>query len=376
MSGCGFHKYKPHFKFDTFKENTDSLEKAHKSNSHIIQLATDYINQKNGITTAAKELFAPVTAATDTARDVLTTTAKKIAEDQTALTKSNHADIKNINIEVVERISKQAEIQKQYADAVLKQVESKIDERTKETLENISKTAEDIRDDVMRVRTANVNEIQQVKERMIEQDEHLKDLHKEMRDEQSGTREILSKHTSTLEEIQAAIRKDFEELPNVDASTSTEPSTSVEAPSTSKKLTKEELKKIINDKMMDEYKAEFNIRGSNREDLEVVNKALDKIINDKRDLDPVKYTKNTFIEKYNALYGESAYNQLDKSSGSGLVSKGKKKKNLERVKLLLASHKAGNSAGVNEFMDLLKKLLKQNEISKSDYENFLKMWST
>jgi hypothetical protein len=46
------------------------------------------------------------------------------------------------------------------------------------------------------------------------------------------------------------------------------------------------------------------------------------------------------------------------------------------MNLLLASHEAGNSAGVNEFMELLKKLLKQNEISKSDYDKFLKQWST
>ncbi len=382
MSGCGFTGYRPKFKFITFKESTDELEKAGRSDIRLIQLVTDYINEKNGISSAAKDLFAPVIKATDDKNkkhDDLLKTQKDLTDKidvKNTILETAITDSKNVNRELIEKISKQAEIQKEYADAVLKQVETKIDDKTKETLENISKTADEIKDDVMRVRTANVSEIQQVKERMVEQDEHLKDLRKELVSESSGTRATLSNHSSALEEIQEAIKNNFKELPHADISVAEpRPTTdAVDKPTPSpktgdtEKVALNKIRNILKDKMK-KLNGNFNARGNPTiEQMQRAESAIDRLIKDNKteSLKGKSLTKNQISEIYNAEYGKGSFDNIDVNTGSGL----------NRVKLLLASHQAGNSAGVNEFMDLLKKLLKQNEISKSDYDKFLEQWST
>ena len=332
---------------------------------------------------AAKDLFSPITKATDDQtkkqeqiandQSVLTT---KLDKKQTLLANSLHVDSLGVNKELIERISKQAEIQKDYADAVLKQVEAKVDEKTKETLENISKTAEELRDDVMRVRTANANEIQSVKERIVEQGENLKDLHNEIVTEKTATSKKLQKHTEALDEIQEALKKDVDDISSTESSTTKgSPSPSpVVGPSPSASSSQvpntDELKKKIVEKLKP---SKFRANRCTKSDLVVINQAIDNLKAHGKDIPANTYTKNRIRELYDKSFGAGEYKKLVERYGLGLKDKDQ---DMERMKLLLASHQAGNSAGVNEFMELLKKLLKQNEISKSDYDKFLEQWST
>ena len=383
MSGIGFTGYRPKFKGVTFRDYTDTLEKANRSDIRLIQLVSDYINEKNGISSAAKDLFAPVIKATDDQNkkhDDLVKTQTELTDKlgvKNTILETAMADTQNVNRELIERISKQAEIQKEYADAVLKQVDTKIDEKTKETLENISKTADEVKDDVLRVRTANATEMQQVKERIVEQSENLKDLRKEMSEEKSGTREVLSKHTDALEEIQASLRKDFAELPHADMS-AVEPPPYPKTGDTEKEAINR-MRNVLKNKMKT-LNSTFNARGNpTMEQMQRAESAVDKLIQDNKteSLKDKKLSKKQISDIYDKEYGKGSFDAIDVNVGSGIKNKSRsKKKDLERMKLLLASHQAGNSAGVNEFMDLLKKLLKQNEISKSDYDKFLQQWST
>ena len=61
---------------------------------------------------------------------------------------------------------------------------------------------------------------------------------------------------------------------------------------------------------------------------------------------------------------------MPSTSGSGFD----KEKNMMLVNLLLASNRAGNDAGFNEFKEKLNKLLSKKMISSSDYEKFVKNW--
>jgi hypothetical protein len=86
-----------------------------------------------------------------------------------------------------------------------------------------------------------------------------------------------------------------------------------------------------------------------------------------------QYRKKRIGERF-----EDPYLRYDEylKTGKGLDSKlnSAAVNDINRIQVLLASNNAGNDAGLQEFLKILKKLLRQKIMTKTDYNRFVESW--
>ena len=126
--------------------------------------------------------------------------------------------------------------------------------------------------------------------------------------------------------------------------------------------TRENILKALNDGMIHEFDENSKSEPSKKyTDFQIFHDAFRKMKPKSAFSDPLSSrTRSKSIEEIPSKSSSSS-----KQSGKGIN---------ERVQLLLASNKAGNTAGKQEFEKLLNKLKKNKIISKSEYIMLLHSW--
>jgi hypothetical protein len=425
MSGCGktLYYYKEPNRY--LRDYTDKLEKAANTDRRLRDLVSDYINTKNGIATAAKDLFSPIVAATDDQTKKQQDSAKSIADlninldrKQTQLANSLHVDnqiqANQRNQRVIEAIRENladigriAEIQQQYIDTIF-DMEKRLTEESHKVLKEVKDSAKKIEEEVAFKSDLSNERFMALKDDLLKQGDKLDELDKTVVKESTTTRTRLTEHRTALEEMH---KTELEKLKDLESkmsgtSTSTTSSTTSEVATKPKqgpqRPAKEHDSGDEEENLEEEDKREYaalraalktKVKNLGYELLLFECKRLNIKMEGKKDMDHLKdyYAVETGkdwddidykdeLPILKAFYKKKFDKEWDiadapSTSGNGVgASRIRGVPNKERLNLLLSSHKAGNSAGIEEFHKLLNKLLKQKNITKIEYDEFLKQW--
>ncbi len=345
------------------------MEKRAMSDAAIRKNIADYKNMQVGIATATSNLVNPITKAVTEASDKQIESQKQSARKQFLATNSAAVDqallqkqAMQISKDNVKKMKKLAAVMNTYIGELKKGKPSdKQDAILTELADNAIRT-QSILDHIEKQKVVD-EDLNKTIDLEIEVDE----LKRELEDRERIIRqykEAGGREATGLEVIQEA----EEEVLNA-AIISEQLEEHTMEPSTTKPKFPEATSLPTYDESQKEKKKDIKKKGRQQ-------------IADKASEIAKQLGEQEYISPEQALASYKTYStrsvtktkSSDKPSNSGNGLSPAAVKDVNRIQVLLASNNAGNDSGIQEFLRILKKLLRQKIISRTDYNRFIESW--
>ena len=399
----------------------DNLERKAKSDAAIRKGIADYKNMQVGIASATSNLFNPITKATAESSEKQLESQKQLARKQFLATNSAAVDQAllqqqaiQISKDNVKKLKKLSAVMNTYVTELKKGRPSDKEEailaelgenatRTQSILEHIEKQKA-ASDELNKTIDLEI-EVDRLKSELSDAQKLIQRYKDTGGKEAAGLAEVQEAQQELLVEAVSRVPTSSEPSTSSTPYTVLKPSESVKAEKSSDKhLTEDyykELRKASNGtsaeilRIIEEIKKtdpKYTFKYATGDEPEKILDDLDKVEKVYRVKASKEWKEHPNMQLYRETINEweqyrkkrigerfeDPYLRYDEylKTGKGLDSKlnSAAVNDINRIQVLLASNNAGNDAGLQEFLKILKKLLRQKIMTKTDYNRFVESW--